>query len=173
VKAGASAGPGVNGGFQGTVKSPMNKGRGYKIPGCGLAGDWPGAWTQTYAQVDTEAGPHGFDENYFVAQVAGLSQITGEFMEVRPLVIDLGWGELKTALVTLKDADFVAAGDAGRRRQGLVQQYVDAFRKMAAGRHQRANSALKDLSASLSSAVIPDKHAAIIRLIDAQLAKLS
>jgi hypothetical protein len=173
VKAGASAGPGVNGGFQGTVKSPMNKGRGYKIPGCGLAGDWPGAWTQTYAQVDTEAGPHGFDENYFVAQVAGLSQITGEFMEVRPLVIDLGWGELKTALVTLKDADFVAAGDAGRRRQGLVQQYVDAFRKMAAGRHQQANSTLKDLSASLSSAVIPDKHAAINRLIDAQLAKLS
>jgi hypothetical protein len=173
VKAGASAGPGVNGGFQGTVKSPMNKGRGYKIPGCGLAGDWPGAWTQTYAQVDTEAGPHGFDENYFVAQVAGLSQITGEFMEVRPLVIDLGWGELKTALVTLKDADFVAPGDAGTHRQRLVSQYVDAFRKVEAGRHQQANSALKDLSASISSAVAADKHAAINRLIDAQLAKLS
>ena len=41
VKAGNVA-PGVNGGFQGTVKSPMNKGRGYKIPGVGLAGDWPG-----------------------------------------------------------------------------------------------------------------------------------
>jgi hypothetical protein len=173
VKAGASAGPGVNGGFQGTVKSPMNKGRGYKIPGCGLAGDWPGAWTQTYAQVDTEAGPHGFDENYFVAQVAGLSQITGEFMQVRPLVIDLGWGELKTALVTLKDADFVAPVDAGTHRQRLVSQYVDAFRKVEAGRHQQANSALKDLSASISSAVAADKHAAINRLIDAQLAKLS
>jgi hypothetical protein len=173
VKAGASAGPGVNGGFQGTVKSPMNKGRGYKIPGCGLAGDWPGAWTQTYAQVDTEAGPHGFDENYFVAQVAGLSQITGEFMQVRPLVIDLGWGELKTALVTLKDADFVAPVDAGTHRQRLVSQYVDAFRKVEAGSHQQANSALKDLSASISSAVAADKHAAINRLIDAQLAKLS
>jgi hypothetical protein len=173
VKAGASAGPGVNGGFQGTVKSPMNKGRGYKIPGCGLAGDWPGAWTQTYAQVDTEAGPHGFDENYFVAQVAGLSQITGEFMQVKSLVIDLGWGELKTALVTLKDADFVAPGDAGTHRQRLVSQYVDAFRKVEAGRHQQANSALKDLSESISSAVAADKHAAINRLIDAQLAKLS
>ena len=32
VKAGASAGPSVNGRFQGTVKSPMNKGRGYKRP---------------------------------------------------------------------------------------------------------------------------------------------
>jgi hypothetical protein len=173
VKAGASAGPGVNGGFQGTVKSPMNKGRGYKIPGCGLAGDWPGAWTQTYAQVDTEAGPHGFDENYFVAQVAGLSQITGEFMQVRPLVIDLGWGELKTALVTLKDADFVAPGDAGTHRQRLVSQYIDAFRKVDAGRYQQANSALKDLSTSISSAVVADKHAAINRLVDAQLAKLS
>ena len=46
VKSG-NAGPGVNGGFQGTVKSPMNKGRAYGIPGIGLAGDWPGGWTQT------------------------------------------------------------------------------------------------------------------------------
>jgi hypothetical protein len=173
VKAGGSAGPGVNGGFQGTVKSPMNKGRGYKIPGCGLAGDWPGGWTQTYAQVDTEAGPHGFDENYFVAQVAGLSQITGEFMQVRPLVIDLGWGGLKTALVTLKDADFVAPRDAAARRQGLVLQYVDAFRKVEAAAHQQARSALKDLSASISSAVVTDKHGAFDRLIDAQLAKFA
>jgi len=150
VKAGASAGPGVNGGFQGTVKSPMNKGRAYKIPGCGLAGDWPGAWTQTYAQVDTEAGPHGFDENYFVAQVAGLSQIAGEFMQVRPLVIDLGWGELKTAVVALKDAAAVA-------------QYVDVFRNVEAGRNDQARSGLKDLAA---------KHATLNTLIDAQLAKL-
>src|SRR5438045_5404032 len=86
--------PGVNGGFQGSVKSPMNKGRGYGIPGLGLAGDWPGGWTQTFAQVDTEAGPHGFDQNYFVQQVAGLSQVTADLMTVRPLVIDLGWGHL-------------------------------------------------------------------------------
>ncbi len=151
VKAGATAGPGVNGGFQGTVKSPMNKGRGYKIPGCGLAGDWPGAWTQTYAQVDTEAGPHGFDENYFVAQVAGLTQIAGEFMQVRPIVIDLGWGELKTAVMALKDPAALA-------------QYVDVFRKVEAGRHEQARSGLKDLA---------EKHAALNKLIDPQLAKLS
>ena len=151
VKAGTNAGPGVNGGLQGTVKSPMNKGRGYKIPGCGLAGDWPGAWTQTYAQVDTEAGPHGFDENYFVVQVAGLSQIAGEFMQVRPLVIDLGWGELKTAVVALKDPAALA-------------QYVDVFRKVEAGSHEQARSGLKDLAA---------KHVALNKLIDAQLARLS
>ncbi len=150
VKSGRGV-PGVNGGFQGAVKSPMNKGRGYKIPGCGLAGDWPGAWTQTYAQVDTEAGPHGFDENYFVAQVAGLTQIAGEFMQVRPIVIDLGWGELKTAVMALKDPSALA-------------QYVDVFRKVEAGKPEQARSGLKDLA---------EKHAALNKLIDAQLAKLS
>ena len=150
VKSGRGV-PGANGGFQGAVKSPMNKGRGYKIPGCGLAGDWPGAWTQTYAQVDTEAGPHGFDENYFVAQVAGLTQIAGEFMQVRPIVIDLGWGELKTAVIALKDPAALA-------------QYVDVFRKVETGKHDQARSGLKDLA---------EKHAALNKPIDAQLAKLS
>ena len=150
VKAGPDAGPGVNGGFQGRVKSPMNKGRDYKIPGCGLAGDWPGAWTQTYAQVDTEAGPRGFDQNYFVAQVAGLTQITGEFMQVRPLVIDLGWGALKTAVVALKDPAALA-------------QYVDVFRSVEAGRNDQARNGLKDLAT---------KHATLNTLADTQLDKL-
>jgi len=26
-------------------------------------------------KLDTEAGPHGFDKNYFVQQLAGLSQL--------------------------------------------------------------------------------------------------
>jgi len=173
VKAGASAGPGVNGGFQGSVKSPMNKGRAWKIPGCGLAGDWPGAWTQTYAQVDTEAGAHGFDENYFVAQVAGLSQIAGEFMQVRPRVIDLGWGELKTGIVTLKDGDFTAKADAAASRQRLLGQYVDAFRQIEAAKSQQAASVLKDLSASIASSVVSDKHPTLNKLIDDQRAKLS
>jgi hypothetical protein len=77
VKAG-DVEPGVNGGFQARVKSPMNKGRSYGLPGIGLAGDWPGAWTQTYAQIDTEAGMLGFDKEYFVQQVAGLTQLSGE-----------------------------------------------------------------------------------------------
>ena len=92
----------------------MNKGRAYHIPGIGLAGDWPGGWTQTYAQLDTEAGPHGFDKEYFVQQVAGLSQLAGELMLVKPIVIDLGWGDLKSALVKLPDSDFVAPQNAAR-----------------------------------------------------------
>lgn len=159
VKAG-DVEPGVNGGFQGTVKSPMNKGRAYKIPGIGLAGDWPGGWTQTYAQDDTEAGPHGFDKDYFVRQVAGLSQLAGEFMLVKPLVIDLGWGALKSALVHLKD-------------QALMARYVAAFRQVETGAHAEAKRTLKDLAAAISSSVVPDQQGAPLGLIDGQLAKIT
>ncbi len=154
VKAG-NVGPGVNGGFQGTVKSPMNKGRAYGIPGIGLAGDWPGGWTQTYAQADTEAGAHGFDQNYFVQQVAGLSQLAAEFMLVAPLVIDLGWGALKSALAKLPDA----------HRQALLDQYVAAFRHVEAGALDKARGALKNLAAG--------QQGALQALVDGQLAKLT
>lgn len=166
-------GPGVNGGFQGRVKSPMNKGRAYKIPGIGLAGDWPGGWTQTYAQVDTEAGPQGFDKDYFVQQVAGLSQLAGELMLVKPLVIDLGWGTLKSALVNLKDSGFVAPHDAAKHRQTLVNQYVAAFRHVETGALDRAKSTLKDLAATISAAVATDQQGAFGALVDDRLAKMA
>jgi hypothetical protein len=172
VKSG-SASPGVNGGFQGVVKSPMNKGRAYTIPGIGLAGDWPGAWTQTYAQVDTEAGPQGFDRNYFVQQVAGLSQLAADLMVVNPRVIDLGWGSLKSALVTLKDASFVAPADAAAHRQALVAQYVTAFRSLESADSERAGAGLKELSANVSKWVVTDQQAGIRTLVDAQLGRLS
>jgi hypothetical protein len=160
VKAG-NVGPGVNGGFQGSVKSPMNKGRAYRIPGIGLAGDWPGGWTQTFAQMDTEAGAHGFDQDYFVRQVAGLSQLAGELMLVKPLVIDLGWGTLKSALVKLKDSG------------SLVNQYAAAFRHVEAGALDKAKSGLKDLASSVSASVVPDQQGPIKALVDGQLAKLA
>ena len=109
--------------------------------------------------MDTEAGPHGFDKNYFVQQVAGLSQIAGELMLVDPRVIDLGWGELKSAIVTLKDA-------------GLLDQYVAAFRHVEAGARDKGAAALKDLSTSVASRVTATDRAAITKLIDAQLTKL-
>jgi hypothetical protein len=172
VKAG-NVGPGVNGGFQGSVKSPMNKGRGFKIPGLGLAGDWPGGWTQTYAQLDTEAGAHGFDKDYFVQQVAGLSQVTGELMMVKPIVIDLGWGELKSAIVKLAQSDFVAPQSAADDMKMLVDQYVAAFRKVEAAAHPDARTMLKDLSVNVTRRLVPGKQAAVTTLIDQQLAKLS
>ena len=172
VKAGNVA-PGVNGGFQGTVKSPMNKGREYRLPGIGLAGDWPGGWTQTYAQLDTEAGAHGFDENYFVQQVAGLSQITADLMLVKPRVIDLGWGRLRSALVNLRDAGFVAPHDAAAHRQALVDQYVATFRQVEAGAVDKAKSTFKELAASISKTVVSDQRGALAALVDGQLAKLA
>ncbi len=171
VKAG-DVGPGVNGGFQGRVKSPMNKGRAYRIPGIGLAGDWPGGWTQTYAQLDTEAGAHGFDKDYFVQQVAGLSQLAGELMLVEPRVIDLGWGELKSALVNLPDAAFVMPQEATGHRRTLVDQYVAAFRQVEAQALGEAKSTLKDLAANASACVVTDRLGALAALVDGQLAKL-
>jgi len=150
----------------------MNKGRGYKIPGVGLAGDWPGGWTQTYAQVDTEAGPHGFDQNYFVQQVAGLSQIAGDMMLVKPLTIDLGWGNLKSSLTGVKDAAFAKPQEAAATRQALVSQYVAAFRHLEASNLDRAKSTLKSLAANVTAQVGGGEQAAINTLIDGQLAKL-
>ncbi len=172
VKSG-STGPGINGGFQGTVKSPMNKGRAYGIPGIGLAGDWPGGWTQTYAQVDTEAGMRGFDKAYFVQQVAGLSQLAGEFMIVKPLVIDLGWGMLKSALVKLPDSGFVASRDAAAHRQSLVDQYVAAFRQVERAALGEARTALSTLAANISTWVVSDQQPALRTLLEGQRAKLA
>src|SRR5213594_1737576 len=170
VKAGDVA-PGVNGGFQGTVKSPMNKGRAYGIPGIGLAGDWPGAWTQTYSQVDTEAGPNGFDKDYFVQQVAGLTQLAGEFMLVHPRVIDLGWGTLKSELVNLPDSGFVARPPAAHRAT-LLKQYVAAFRQVETAALDQARSTLHELAEHIAVAITPGRRDALAALVDAQLAKL-
>jgi len=54
VKAG-NLEPGVNGGLQGRVRSPMNKGREYSRPGIGLAGDWPGAHRMVQDPSETDA----------------------------------------------------------------------------------------------------------------------
>src|SRR5215467_11498579 len=164
VKTGRFVAPGVNGGLQGSVKSPMNKGRELGIPGMGLAGDWPGSWTQTFAQLDTEAGLHGFDEHYFVQQVAGLSQMTGEFMHVKPLVIDLGWGNLKSALLRGADA---------AKRKALLDQYVAMFRRMEAGAYQEAQDALKALGDSASTVVAAAEQPAVKKLVDEQMVKLA
>jgi hypothetical protein len=172
VKSGTGQ-PGVNGGFQGSVKSPMNRGRTFKLPGIGLAGDWPGAWTQTYSQVDTEAGPAGFDENYFVKQVAGLTQVAGDMMRVDPKVIDLAWGEAKSAIVNLKDEAFAAAATAKTAKQALVEQYTGAFRQSEAGTHDKAISSLASLSNSAASQLSPEARTAIAGKIDALRAKLA
>ena len=173
VKTGRFAAPGVNGGLQGSVKSPMNKSRELGVPGIGLAGDWPGSWTQTFAQLDTEAGAHGFDEHYFVQQVAGLTQMTGEFMHIKTIVIDLGWGDIKSALLNLSDKSFAKPAEVKTLRQALMDQYVAAFRRVESGGYKDASAALTQLGSTVSAAVAPDGQPAIKKLIDQQMATLS
>jgi hypothetical protein len=93
-------------------------------------------------------------------------------MWVKPLVIDLGWGTLKSALVNLEDAGFIASHEAAARRQTLVGQYVSAFRQVEAGALAEAKSALDDLTANIAAAVVTDQRAALVALVDGQRAKL-
>jgi hypothetical protein len=123
--------------------------------------------------VDTEAGMHGFDKDYFVAQVAGLSQLAGEFMLVKPLVIELGWGALKSALVKLPDSGFVSAREAAAYRQKLMEQYTAAFRHVEATALSEARSALASLSANISASVVTDQQRPLRALVDGQLEKLA
>jgi hypothetical protein len=123
--------------------------------------------------VDTEAGPHGFDEIYFLQQISGLSQLAGELSMVKPIVIDLGWGDLKSAIVKLPESSFASPQDAAAQRQKLVDQYVAAFRKVEVGSLDDAKTVLKSLSANLSTALAPDKSASLRSLVDGQISKLA
>jgi len=183
--------PGVNGGFQKQVLSPVNKGRSYspQIPGIGLAGDWPGAWTQEYSQLSTEAGFPGFDENYFVTQVAGLTQIAGSIMaqDNIKIVADLGWGQIASGLTCtlpsicptrpptglLPDSQFnVPATLAPAIRTKLVFLYNTAMAFIENGQYAQAKSLLQNLQASITSVIKDPNQTALNILISGQLAKL-
>jgi hypothetical protein len=183
--------PGVNGGFQKQVLSPVNKGRSYnpQIPGIGLAGDWPGAWTQEYSQLTTEAGHPGFDENYFVTQVAGLTQIAGSIMaqdNIR-IVLDLGWGQLASGLTCtlpsicttkpstglLPDTNFVTPASAPTQRAQLVSEYQIAFRYVAQAQYGKAISELQTLEQNVTSWIQEPNQTLLTILINDQIAKLT
>jgi len=93
-------------------------------------------------------------------------------MTVKPLVIDLGWGALKTAIVALEDASFVAPREAAVQRDALLRMYVDAFRRVEASALGPARSALNDLGAAVASRVVATGQQAIRSAIDRQLAKI-
>jgi hypothetical protein len=93
-------------------------------------------------------------------------------MFVKPLVIDLGWGTLKSALVNLPDTGFVATHQATAHRQTLVNQYVAAFRHVETAALDEAKSTLNDLAANISARVVTDQQSALSALVDGQLAKL-
>jgi len=115
---------------------------------------------------------HGFDPEYFVQQVAGLSQLVGELMLVKPLVIDLGWGKLKSALVKLPDSALATHAEASESRKKFVEQYAHAFRNVVAGNSAKALEALKGLSASVGSALVGEMQSGVKELLDSQMGKL-
>ena len=186
VKAGAVE-PGIAGGFQTATRSPLNKGGSYNppIPGVGLAGDWPGAWTQTYSQLDTEAGSPGFEPDYFVQQVAGMSQVIGNLMVVDPLVIDFGWGRLKSGLAcadrilcttnpitgVLPNSQFTNPALASAIRSKLIFEYNNAMTFLANGQYAQAKSQLQNLQTSITATIKDPNQTALNILISAQLAK--
>jgi len=116
-------------------------------------------------------GPGGFDRDYFVQQVAGLTQLAGEFMLVHPRVIDLGWGTLKSALVNLPDSGFVAR-PAAAHRAAMLKQYVAAFRQVETAALDQARSTLHDLAEHIAVAITTGRRDALTALVDAQLARL-
>jgi len=185
--------PGVNGGYQKQVLSPVNKGRSYapQIPGIGLAGDWPGAWTQEYSQLTTEADPRfpGFDKHYFVAQVGGLTQIAGSIMATDniQIVLDFGWGNIAAGLTcTLKsicptappsgllpDSGFVTPADAPTQRAELVKEYESAYRDVERGDYARATTKLQQLETNVTNWISPPNSTALVIEINDQIAKLA
>jgi hypothetical protein len=108
-----------------------------------------------------------------ISRRSALSQLAGEFMLVKPLVMDLGWGTLKSALVKLPDSGFVASQEATAHRQTLVNQYVSAFRHVEAAALSEARSALNSLSANISAWVVSDDQGPLRALVDGQFAKLA
>lgn len=183
--------PGLNGGYQKTVNSPTNKGRSYspQIPGIGLAGDWPGAWTQEYSQLGTTAGFPGFDENYFITQVAGLSEITGLVMtqENFKIVADLGWGQIAAGLTCtmasicstppqtglLPDANFVDPAKASVERKQLVALYEQAFSDVESAKYSDAIQKLQKLDEDIKYEIRDPNQTALSILIGDQIAKLT
>ena len=94
-------------------------------------------------------------------------------MLVQPIVIDLGWGELKSALVTLPDSNFVDPSSANVRRGQLVDTYVAVFRDVERGAYDLAKGNLETaLKNRIQSWLVPASQAALLTLIDGQIAKL-
>jgi hypothetical protein len=190
VQARTTAIPGVNGGFQSAVKSPLTKGGSFtpRRPSFGLAGDWPGAATQTYAQLTTEAQglPLGFSPDYFIQQVAGMSQVIGNLMVVDPIVLDLGWGPIRAGLQCqlaaicsttpstgfLSDSKFINPSTATADRQLLVNEYLAMTDLLEAGQYNHVKAALAQLQSDITARIADPNRTALNLVITSQIAKL-
>jgi len=172
------------------VRSPLTKGGSFtpRRPSFGLAGDWPGAATQTFAQLTTQAQgfPLGFSPEYFIQQVAGMSQVIGNLMVVDPIVLDLGWGPIRAGLQCqiaaicsttpttgfLADAKFVNPANAPATRQMLVNEYLAMTDLLEQGQYNHVRTALTQLQADITANIADPNRTALNLLITGQIAKL-
>jgi hypothetical protein len=190
VEAKTTAIPGIHGGYQSAVRSPLTKGGSFnpKRPSIGLAGDWPGAATQTFAQLTTQAQgfPLGFSPEYFTQQVAGMAQVIGNLMVVDPVVIDLGWGPIRAGLQCqiaaicsttpptgfLTDAKFVNPATAPATRQMLLNEYTAMTDLLEQGKYNHVRTALTQLQADITTYVSDPNRTALNLVITGQIAKV-
>jgi hypothetical protein len=160
--------PGVNGGYMASVKAPMMIGSTLepRKPGIGLAGNWPGSQTQTFAQLGV------FDANLFHTQVAGMAQIIGELMLVEPIVIDLGWGSMHATINNLAETAFNDAAKAGGQKAALLNLYALMFEEVELGDLSTAKVKLQTMKTNVTAQIKTANATALLTLIDAQIAKL-
>jgi hypothetical protein len=183
--------PGMLGGYQKSVNSAELKGS----PGVGLAGDWPGNWTQSYSQLTTEAGCPtpttcsqipGWDANAFVSTTGGMTGLAGVMMAQTNLkiVLDLGWGSIASGILCttsaicvttptsgqLPDTAFKSSGSASTQRAALFSQYQTAFQYVQQGQYRQAINALQTLEQNVTSFV--SSPTALNVLIGNQITKL-
>ena len=136
--------PGVNGGYQMSVKTvSMYFRSNFSKPYIGLAGNWPGAHTQV------SSGIEWFDAALFVKQVATMTQIVGELMALEdPLVVDLVWGNLQDAIRNLA-ATAVDSDD----KTALLEQCDVIFEDVVNGQYISAANKLQVLMTNVQSLV--------------------
>src|SRR5205085_3467765 len=97
--------------------------------------------------------------DYFAKQVAGMSQVVGNLMVVDPLVIDFGWGNLKSGLACdfryicntvpltglLPDSQFAYPEVASSLRTALISEFNLAMEYLESGQYAKAKSTLEAL----------------------------
>jgi len=181
--------PGMLGGYQKSVNSAELKG----APGVGLAGDWPGNWTQSYSQLITEASCPtpttcaqipGWDANYFVATTGGMTEMAGLMMAQTNLKItlDTGWGSIASGILCTTSAICVTTpttgqlpdtsfkGNAATQRAALFSQYQTAFQYVQQGQYRQAINAFQTLQGMVTADIT--SPTALNTLIGSQITKL-
>ena len=185
--------PGMAGGYQKSVQSAELKGS----PGFGLAGDWPGNWTESYSQLTTEAScptpttcaqVPGWDADYFVATVGSMTELAGRMMAQTnyPIVADLGWGNIASGILCttssicattpttgqLPDTSFKNSASAPTQRAQLFSDYQTAFQFVAQGQYRQAINGLNTLQSDINNFIGGTIATKFSILIGSQITKL-